>query len=374
MVALWFWLMALVPALVPPLLLYAYARRFTQRKEAIKSLLTNSKAIPQYSLAFRASPDLHSSEWKRRLDLDLEAYAYPTVLCSLLTVAGMVAMISISSGNALRLPDAVFQFLQNTPAAAIAGFAGAYTWVLYDFIDRFRILNLPTYALHGMWFRMVLAPAVASLAAVVIDTDFEPMIGFAIGMLPVATLVSWIQETAQQRLNVGAGRNGQPSWEYVQGLTPDIVARLVEAGVTSVPHLANQDPINLLRRTNIEWRNVLDMMDQATLFIYVGPAIEKLRAIGVRGAIEGAILYERLEREPDPRGEAHATLNAFAEAVNTTPLVAQNLLHNLAEDPQVGLIWSLWFDRSAAPTPADQGINPEELRPVSESQLRELGV
>jgi hypothetical protein len=64
----------------------------------------------------------------------------------------MVVAVSSSSNNALALPAALFEFIKQTPAAASAGFAGAYLWSLYDFTDRFRILNLPTNALHAMWF------------------------------------------------------------------------------------------------------------------------------------------------------------------------------------------------------------------------------
>ena len=102
----------------------------------------------------------------------------------------------------------------------------------------------------------------------------------------------------------------------------------------------------MLRRTNLEWRNVLDMMDQAFLLIYVGPPIAKLRAMGIRGAIEAAVLYQRLRSETDATGEAHVTLAAVAKALDSAPLVTQNLLHNLWEDPQVRVIWSLWYDDS----------------------------
>jgi hypothetical protein len=362
MIALVFWLMALLPALVFPLLLYAYTRRFSQRKALIRSLLTHSNAIAQYSVALRASDDLESDEWKRRLDLDLESYGYPTTLCSLLAFAAMIVVISTATANGLGLPAALFDFIKNTPVAAMAGFAGAYLWSLYDFTDRFRILNLPTNALHGMWFRMALTPIVACFAQAIVKDSFVPMMGFAVGMLPVATVMGWLQNIARQRMNITAAKEVEPQWEYVQGLTPDIVVRLVEANVSSAAHLANQDPVSLLRRTNIEWRNVLDMMDQAILLTYVGPAVEQLRPLGVRGAIEAAILYERLEK-PESTLEAREAIAKFAEVTGVKPEVAMNLLHNLAEDPQVSLIWSLWFDRGTVPPPSDQDVNAEHVEP-----------
>jgi hypothetical protein len=208
---------------------------------------------------------------------------------------------------------------------------------------------------------MTLTPIVACFAQAIVKDTFVPMLGFAIGMLPVATVMGWVQDTARQRLNVNAAKEVEPLWEYIQGLTPDIISRLVEAGVTSATHLANQDPVSLLRRTNIEWRNVLDMMDQAILLTYVGPALEKLRPLGIRGAIEAAILYER-HMLPTPTAETLEAISAFVSLLGQKPEVSLNLLHNLYEDPQVGLIWSLWYDRAAVPTPADQQVNPEEIK------------
>ncbi|HEY1304777.1 MAG TPA: hypothetical protein VGF24_14540 [Vicinamibacterales bacterium] len=361
MVGFLFWLLTLVPASLFALLLYAYTRRFSHRKELIRSLLTNSNAIGKYSVAFRASVDMRSEEWRRRLDLDIEAYLYPIALSTVLTFGAMVVLISKYSQNALGLPQPLLLFVQQTPTAALAGFAGAYLWSLYDFTDRFRILNLPINALHGMWFRMALTPIVACFAQALIKDTFVPMLGFGIGMLPVATVMSWVQDTARQRINVNAGKEVEPLWEHIQGLTPDIIARLIEASVTSAAHLANQDPVSLLRRTNIEWRNVLDMMDQAILLTYVGPALEKLRPMGIRGAIEAAILYGRFKTSAGDT-EALQSIEAFAGAIGVKPDVARNLLHNLFEDPQVDLIWSLWFDRAAVPSPKDQEVNPEQVK------------
>jgi len=368
--ALLLWVLALIPASMFPLLLWAYTRRFTHRKELIRSLLANSAVIEEYSVTYRTSANLESEEWRRRLDLDVESYVYPIAICVVLTVVALVAIVAASSNNALGLPDAVYQYVRLTPPGAMAGFAGAYVWALYDFTDRFRILNLPANALHGMWFRMVLTAIVGCFAQAFLKDTFVPMVAFGIGMLPVATVLAWVQDTTRQRLNVNAGKDVPPLWEFIQGLTPDIVARLEEAGVTSAAHLANQDPVSLLRRTNIEWRNVLDMMDQAILLTYVGPAIDKLRPIGVRGAIEAAILYGRLSAAK-PSIEAQATADAFAAAVEASPLVALNLLHNLFENPQDSLIWSLWYDR--APSPTTQDVNPEEVKPLPEQEAAPAG-
>jgi hypothetical protein len=350
-----FWILAIIPALVYPFMLYAYGRRFLERKELIRSLLRtkDTKAMRHYSKTFRTSGDLDGAEWSRRLDFDIEAALYPIALCSLVSLAGWVVVLSVING-AGPLSPALVEYLR-LHKAAVAGFLGAYVWGLYDFTDRFRILNLPSSALYSSWFRLILAPVAAHFAQVVLNDQAAPAVGFAIGMLPVATIVSWIQDNGRKRLSLTSGADVPAMWEHIQGMTPDIISRLVEAGVSNAAHLANQDPVKILRRTNLEWRNVLDMMDQAFLLIYVGPPIAKLRAMGIRGAIEAAVLYQRLRVESDATGEAHMTLAAVAKELDRDALVTQNLLHNLWEDPQVRVIWSLWYDDSsvqASPIPA----------------------
>jgi len=129
-------------------------------------------------------------------------------------------------------------------------------------------------------------------------------------------------------------------WGMIQGLTPDIVDRLKEAGVSSAAHLANDDPIRLLRVTNIEWKNILDMIDQAYLALYVGDSISALRPLGIRGAVEMAELYRRRQHRgdplPAPSGEVADALKIGTEAVT-------NLARNLAHDPVVTFLNRLWF-------------------------------
>src|SRR5262249_8563603 len=137
-----------------------------------------------------------------------------------------------------------------------------------------------------------------------------------------------------------------PLWELIQGLTPDVIARLNEVGISNVEQLANEDPISLLQRTNLEWRTVLDMMDQAYLATYVEQKIAKLRAKGIRGSIEAAILWGRLQSaDQNVQSSAKALIQALVTDLDTSESAVMNLLQNLWEDPQVDLIWSLWFDR-----------------------------
>jgi hypothetical protein len=353
-----FWALALIPGLLHPLLLWIYNIRFGERKSLVARLLERS-GTGDGSVPVRRAGLKQKEEWEGRLDLGLRTFVPPVCISALISTAAAVVILAAHlPNNDLRLPPSLLAFAKLATPAAIAGFAGAYVWTIYDFVDRFRTLSLPAGALHMIWFRLLLGPILGGYAAQLLNKDFAPVFSFALASIPVASLFKWMQDTASQKFSIGSQSSSvPPKWELVQGLTQDIVARLNEVGVSSVAHLANQDPVNLLRLTNIEWRNILDMMDQAYLATYVDDAIGKLRAKRIRGAIEMAVLCERIKH-----GDAATSANALAVIQSIAPDLGKdeasvrNLVQNLAEDPQVQRIWSLWWQPDVGDRPSDKGL------------------
>jgi len=301
--------------------------------------------------------DMLRQEWKNKLVLDLPGYLYRTAIASVLTASGTLFVLARFDSAQSPLPSALVRIAGMAPPAAVAGFVGAYLWSLYDLVDRFRVLNLPVGAVHVVWFRLLLGPLLGTYAQQlgIFGTNFAPIAIFMIMAFPVADITKWLRDLASQRFSIGGPPpTAPPLWELIQGLTPDVISRLNEVGISNVAHLANQDPVNLLSRTNLEWRNVLDMMDQAYLVTYVEKNIEKLRIKGIRGSIEGAILWARLHsNDPTTKTDAAALIQSLAIDIGITENGVKNLLQNLWEDPQVDLIWSLWFDRDVTIQSAD---------------------
>jgi hypothetical protein len=289
-------------------------------------------------------------QWKsnNKLDLPLLSYALPAGLCSLLSAAAGVVLIALHDpNNTLMLSPGVRILLRLIESPAVAGFAGAFVWGMYDFVDRFRILNLSPAALHMTWFRLLLGPVLGYFLQYVVKDSIGPFLAFAVAILPVPDIAQWVSAKARSALSITASAAAAPQWELLQGLTPDIVSRLIEADVSSVTQLANQDPVNLLRRTNLEWRNVLDVMDQAYLCTYVTDKLPRLRPRGIRGAIEMAILHERLDPKNPASADAEALVKALMVDLATDEVSVRNLALNLFEDPQVDMIWTLWYGRDS---------------------------
>ena len=70
---------------------------------------------------------------------------------------------------------------------------------------------------------------------------------------------------------------------------------LAEADITTISQLAYCDPIQLAMRTNLGFTFVLDLVSEALASIYVGDKLDVLRARGLRGSYEFAILKAEVE-------------------------------------------------------------------------------
>src|SRR5262245_20724808 len=136
-----FWLLALLPGLIYPVLLYIYFLRFRERKDLIKVLM--GRSVAQGSEMHRGERVRVQEEWQTRLRLNTPSYVYPTINAAMIAIAGMLVIFDrhfTEVANEFGLPDAVFRYTRTVPStAATAGFIGAYVWGLYDFVDRFRI-------------------------------------------------------------------------------------------------------------------------------------------------------------------------------------------------------------------------------------------
>jgi hypothetical protein len=139
----------------------------------------------------------------------------------------------------------------------------------------------------------------------------------------------------------------QPTLHLIQGMTPAMLQRLQNEGFEAAEHLAGADPFKLLLRSNLEWKVILDIIDQAILIGYVGEKIAKLRPLGIRGAIEVATVHDPLnDADRKVKEEANRLVSAMAASLDVPEPGVVNLVTNAYEDVQVNLIWDLWGDAS----------------------------
>ncbi len=344
MVAL-FWLACLAAGAVHPLIILSYFHLLNRRKDSIETLYDQVRKQKSGDAEGRSLG--HVLREVSNKETDGWGYVIPCVICSLLSIAGAAVMTQLSGvTDPLGLPSSFGDFLEKVNHTAVLGFAGAFLASVYSIVDRFRSLTLSPFLVHLAWFRLLFGAVLGAVINDYVSAGLASAGALAIGFLPIREVLESLRDVARRAL--GSDKSHaipeETSWNLIQGATPDIVERLDEADVTSIAALASQNPMALMKRTNIQWRALLDLMDQAILVTYVSDKIAPLRTIGIRGAIEAGILYQRTVIAPaDPH--AAGTLQKVADILDEGVLsTAQNLVRNLAEDAQVRLLWDLWFD------------------------------
>lgn len=359
MKAISYWAIALLPALIHPAICAGFQRVLRQKRLKVESLLGRGDLLKRYVTTFgstgtgtgtgRPPATVQESIVVALFDLhySVRSYAAPILIGFLFAVVASVICFT-KAGLDLAMPQEIRGLILKTPPTALAGIAGGYVWGLYDALARYRTQQLEPQSLHQFWFRLLLAAILAPLLlSPVFESYAELAAAFALGAFPAATLVDFVTTQAAKRLNIAAAQvpGEAPTLHKLQGMTREMIELLAEEGVNSVQHLAYADPVELLLDTNLEWIRVLDVMDQACLFVYVGDHLEKLRPIGIRGVIEVIEMSADLDSgDANKEKLAQEMVRLMAEKISQPESGILNLLHRLSADPQVAFIRALWME------------------------------
>jgi len=164
----------------------------------------------------------------------------------------------------------------------------------------------------------------------------------------------------------------------IDGLDDGIADRLAELGVWDIQHITAADPFVLAAKSLYPLRRVIDWMDQAILISYVRGQVVHFRAVGVRGAIDYAVLYQDAigstqvvqefdseEKEAAYRkrlaDRANKILEALAQKTGLSDASLSAIGRSFYEDAVVNFIWEVWFsddDNGSPPKPAGSADAP----------------
>lgn len=234
--------------------------------------------------------------------------------------------------------------LKPLPPIAISAFLGAYMWVAFDQIQRYRIMDFTAHDVYRCSFRFLIAiPLGFSFAATVVEPIGIPL-AFFLGTFPMKTLVTYGKRFVTQKLGIGEQRDEPKSeLEQLQSIGRIEAERYHEEGKTNILQLAYSDPVDLTLRTNFDFNYVIDCISQALLWLYIGNNIDKLRPLGMRGAYEAATLYSMLNStDPKEKNIADENLKEIVKALDINERAFQITLLNVAEDPYTKFICDIW--------------------------------
>jgi hypothetical protein len=220
---------------------------------------------------------------------------------------------------------------------------GSYLWNCYDLIRKTTSFDLSPDAFTRMWLKLWIAAAVASILSAGIIPALQPTAGFAIGLISIPILFEIISDRANKMLNVKSteGDSSTPV-KVLQGTSSGVIDTLNELEIESTVQLAYCDPMNVMMSTSLPWVVIIDLIDQALLFNYIGPDIAKIRGGGYRGSIEVASIGAHLNGSPEQRMVGFRSLNNVAALLGWTEAKVIDLVQTLYTDSQANLIWDLF--------------------------------
>jgi hypothetical protein len=249
----------------------------------------------------------------------------------------------------MALVTAVGAKLPDKPTVAlippVAGYAlaGAYLWVVYDLIARYRQRNLVPSAIYYCAFRIaIIVPLAYALGASLANysENLGASLAFLLGAFPTSTLFLLARRNAGKMLNITEDPTQPekpPELEKLQGVNRPIAEAFSDVGVSTLVQLAYDDPIQLAMRTNLAFYFVLDLASQALVAIYLD--LEVVRRYSIRGSVEASSLAEKFFK-----GEPVATqvVAELAHELKLSEAVLAVILYQIKEDPCSKFIDAIW--------------------------------
>lgn len=231
---------------------------------------------------------------------------------------------------------------------------GAYVAVLYYMVARLYANALSPRFLLTSALRTASAVAIGWVFGIVGVTAFagvpanpDSVSSEALTSHAVLFLVGLFHNTAIEALRRRAAKffgTQMPEVEdvpltMVEGIDDTTRDLLTEYGVSSIQHLATTEPGDLCDRTLLPLERILDWVDQALLIRSLRRNITVARGLGIRGAINLALIHQRTDAQPG--GEDAKLLASLAEKVGIPAAAIDNIARELRADYMVALIYEL---------------------------------
>ena len=395
-----FFVLTLLP--VGTYLVYYYRRLDTRRQQLLQTLLSLSLQDEYVLMRHKES----YQEWKKctndkellaqfevkYFNLDFRAghshsdFVWPLLLFTTFSAIGWVLTLQ------RVVPDfSPLSGLRNIPDALAYGFIGAYLASIITIFDGLRRYDLDPGLYYSVTYRVMFSSFAAWVASLMFATSFQPIVALGIGLFPLEKTWNFITDRAANVL--GTGQNEKEiglDLANIQGLEHSSNRqRLIDVGVTTVQGLATADPLLLFFLTTFPLRSVVDMIDKAILYLYLGDKTKLLREHGINGVIELVALAKLAERIPayqsqddsatnEPLGELFKDINTeelvnnVAKVIDQTPQELKAFIYNMYYDPMVKFIYDIWgrylnrpLERSLRADSPRSGNGAKEPQPQS---------
>lgn len=271
---------------------------------------------------------------RRTFVLPLGVFCFVTIIGS---IAVWQSLISIVGGdaNAALLPP-----------IALSALMGAYMWVGYDQIVRFRTEDLTIHDVSMWSLRFLVSIPIGYSFSYLAKEPLGIPIAFFCGAFPLKSLQTIMRRMARKYLKIGDEADQESSeLQNLQGIEKKESERLKDEGVSNILQLAYCDPIDLTMKTTFDFLYLIDIKAQAILWIYLGNRLnDDIRRHGLRSAHEAYILMLNLNNVEYP--EIREFAENIIQQVSTKLAIGiesvENMLHEVADDPHTIFLFQIW--------------------------------
>jgi hypothetical protein len=279
------------------------------------SIRTETEARNKYNVLFESVHGLSGGSRYR-----LRGAALPLITATILIALGWtLALLPIGVTDVVAAAPSELMGLFKPPARPIVfGFLGAYFFSLNMIFRGYVLGDLTPKTFNHISVRLVtttiLVWVITEIVNVVSDGPAVEAwllaLAFIIGIIPEAG-TTYIQEATRKSPNLGIfNRKGNEEPDIrideehpltnLEGITIYDRARFQEVGISNVENLAHHNLIELFARVGITTERIVDLFDQAILYLHLGLNKETLdrsrqvlREYGIRTATDLLIVYDR---------------------------------------------------------------------------------
>ncbi len=163
--------------------------------------------------------------------------------------------------------------------AAMTAEAGAYLAVVQIVIYGYKTRTLLSSDLLWASFRIAIAIPLGIAVGGIVAGPLGGLISFGLGALPIDAIIKLLRRITARSVNQAEARDSDDLL-MMNGVTPDVSARLKDEGIYAPQQLVATDPVSLAIRTGLSFDFVLGLVAQAQLWSYFGSAVTKLTPIG----------------------------------------------------------------------------------------------
>jgi hypothetical protein len=283
--------------------------------------------------AHRVFLNLYHSRFGRRY------FIFPIILISIIIIISS----SLVAEAIIAVPEDIWPQL-GLSSAAISALAGAYMWVVSDFISRSRRMDFsPANVMWGALRIVISVPLGLSLGSI-ITKEVSSFVAFGLGAFPLTTIDVALRQLWYKQLKLELGPTENSPLLYLDGIDKLLAERLANEDITSVVQLAYCDPIQLTMRTNLTFNAVVDLVSQALAWVYFGEKLTVIRPLGIRGAFEVRQLINDLDASDNPlaKDAAEKIVPAIATKLELKSDKISFVLRQIAYDPYTDFISSTW--------------------------------